>query len=252
MGRAMSLETQRERIGLLRASAQALIDDTITEPCWGLAQCLAELAEALVSEWGLPAVCFGKGAQVSAVLASTEGERLPACCAACGEWDGRHENWCIHADHTDQGEPASREQPLHYWGCCPQCHLPGQLTFIGTDNWFVCQEHMIAWYVGSGLFSGWQELKPAQHEANKALIERCERIEPPLCTCSSECSPFESDVPEWLAQGDADEAEAVATCESLLDWLDLSGLPAVPPKPPARRQQNWRFDGPEGGEQIPF
>lgn len=112
MGRAMSFETQRERIGLLRASAQALIDDTITEPCWGLAQSLAELAEALVSEWGLPAACFGKGAQVDAELASTEGERLfdCECCAACGEWAGKHENWCIHADHGEPAEPVSSER----------------------------------------------------------------------------------------------------------------------------------------------
>jgi hypothetical protein len=47
-------------------------------------------------------------------------------------------------------------------------------------------------------------------------------------------------------------AEA-ASLESLLSWLDLSGLPPVPPAgPPERRRQNWRFDAPDGGEQIPF
>jgi len=253
MGRAMNLEIQRERIGLLRASAAALIDETISEPCWGLAQSLAEMAEALVRESGLPAACFGKGAHLSAELATSVAEALPECCAACGEWAGQHVNWCIHADH---GEPASSspvassEPPLHYFGCCPICHLPGQLTFIGTDNWFVCHEHMIAWCAGSGLFSGWQELTPEQHEANRALIEQCERIESPLCTCSSpasERSPFESDAPRWLAE----QAEDAAAGE-LLDWLDVSGLPAVPPEQPARRRQNWRFDDPDNVDRIPF
>ena len=47
-------------------------------------------------------------------------------------------------------------------------------------------------------------------------------------------------------------AEA-ASLESLLTWLDLSGLPPVPPpEPPARKPTNWRFDAPDGGEQIPY
>lgn len=243
----MNLETQCERVALLRASAAALIDETISEPCWGLAQSLLEMAESLVSEWGLPAACFGKGAHLSAEAATSMAKGLPECCAACGEWAGQHVTWCIHADHMDRGEPtASSEPPLHYFGCCPQCHKAGLLTFIGSEDWFVCHEHMIAWCAGSGLFSGWQELTPEQHEANRALIRRCERIEPPLCTCS-EHSPFEGDAPEWLTRAEDGAAG------DLLDWLDLSGLPPAPPaEPPARRLKNWHFDDPDSEHLIPF
>ena len=337
----------RESVALLRASARALIDETISEPCWGLAHGLAELIEGLVSSSGKPAEYFGKGG--GHVYGPEDVEFMPECCPACGEWAGQHESWCSHA-HEGQAEPAEGERPLHEFGCCPVCHQAGLLTFIGPDDWFVCREHMIAWCAGSGLFSAWQELTQEQHEANRALIERCERLGQPVCTCSSERSPFESEQPEWLTRGPAEpagtfgglvdrqvyrlgdqllefclegdepnlyklsgsgeyyhaegetcyytyengswhacicteyeegrwafngsvpvrlsisELEPVATSRQalsepaedaaageLLAWLDLSGLPPVPPpEPPARKPTNWRFDGPEGIEQIPL
>ena len=337
-----SFRADREGVALLRASARALIDETISEPCWGLAHGLAELIERLVSSSGKPAEYFGK--ESGQVYGPEDVEFMPECCPACGEWAGQHESWCSHT-HEGQAEPAEGERPLHEFGCCPVCHQAGLLTFIGPDDWFVCREHMIAWCAGSGLFSAWQELTQEQHEANRALIERCERLGQPVCTCSSERSPFESEQPERLTRGPAEpagsglladghvcrlggllfefrieygapilyrlspegeyyhaegeicqysyeggswfaytytqyegewdisdrlqvslsarDAEPVATSrqalaeaaslESLLTWLDLSGLPPVPPpEPPARKPTNWRFDGPEGGEQIPY
>lgn len=170
----MSFEVTRKGVLLLRASAAALSDGTIGEPGWGLAQGLLEMAEALVRASGQPAERFGKGEPLSLEMIATFGERT--CCAACGECDGQHESWCIHAAH---GEPASGE-PLR--------------------------------------------------------------------------SPFESDAPERLTRcaGEAEAAAEDAALGELLTWLDLSGLPPVPPEPPAHRRQNWRFDGPEGGEHIPF
>ena len=146
----MSLEMQRERVKLLRTSAAALIDETISEPCWGLAQSLLEMAEGLVRESGHPAERFGSGG--GTVYGPEEVEFMPECCAACGEWGGQHVGWCIHVEaQAAEGEPAED-----------------------------------------------------------------------------------------------------AAASELLAWLDLSGLPPAPLEPPAHRRQNWRFDGPDSGEQIPF
>ena len=238
----MSLEMQRERVKLLRASAAALIDETISEPCWGLAHSLLEMAEGLVRESGHPAEHFGSGG--GTVCGPEDVEFMPECCAACGEWGGQHVGWCTHVEaQAAEGEPefevpepaASSEQPLHHFGCCPQCHQEGRIVHIWRDQWCLCEDHMLAWRIGSNLFSGWRSLTQEQHEANRALIKRCERIEPPLCTCSSERSPAED-----------------AAAGELLAWLDLSGLPPAPPEPPTRRLQNWRFDDPDNVDRIPF
>lgn len=241
-------DVTREEIELLRLSADVLIRD-VADPCWGFAQRLSELAERLVRESGMSAACYGNNRVLSefdvvAMIGMGQGE--PVCCPACGCWDGAHSCWCIHAHGgelpAEQPEPVASKYVMHYFGCCPKCHLPGVLTFIGTDDWMVCERHLIAWWIGSGLFSGWQELTFEQHEANKALIERCERIEPPHCTCSG--SPFEGDIPEWPKQAVPDDSRAIV--DDLLAWLDLSGLPPVPPVPPARRRPG------EPGDQIPF
>jgi hypothetical protein len=78
--------------------------------------------------------------------------------------------------------------------------------------------------------------------------------EPPSLAVSAcpACGEWAGQHESWCShahEGQAEAAEPAASLESLLAWLDLSGLPPVPP---ARKPTNWRFDGPEGSEQIPL
>ncbi len=78
------------------------------------------------------------------------------------------------------------------------------------------------------------------------------------CTCCPACGEWAGQHESWCNHAHKGQAERpepagaetmadVINLASLLTWLDLSGLPPVPPpEPPARRRQNWRFDGPEG------
>jgi len=44
-----------------------------------------------------------------------------------------------------------------YWGDCPKCGSSDGYLNIGRDHWFRCDEHKVAWCVGSNPFSSWQE-----------------------------------------------------------------------------------------------
>ena len=44
-----------------------------------------------------------------------------------------------------------------YSGGCPKCGRTNGCLNVGRDHWFVCDEHMLRWYVGSNLFSCWHE-----------------------------------------------------------------------------------------------
>ena len=44
-----------------------------------------------------------------------------------------------------------------YFGDCPKCHGSDGYLNIGRDHWFHCEEHKVAWRVGSNLFSSWRE-----------------------------------------------------------------------------------------------
>lgn len=212
-----------EEIELLRASAKLIADHV--DPPWETARRLAELAEQKVLTSGLPPATFGADAENARRLASAMGF-LPECCPACGEWAGQHERWCIHAEVAETPETAkpndatSGDLPVHTDGCCPVCHSEGEIVYAHHEEWIACHEHEIAWHIRNSL-EGWKNQTPEQNNANKALIWRYKRIEKPLCTCSSE------------------QPTAEDTASELLGWVDLSGLPPVPP---LHRRPNLRAE----------
>ena len=247
----------REEIELLRASANSLIEDT-AEPCWGLAQRLSQLAERLVIESGQAPAAFGNGVILSEGAAWLGGF-MPECCPACGEWAGQHAAWCIHAHEGQAEQPelvASRERspvdeiidweeqgkpdecPVHYSGCCPICHQEPVLYFAEDHSeYMVCAKHSLAWYVGKGNCSAWQYMTADQQAEHMALLVTCKVIDVPECTCSHSVEDEQA------------AADAYYEIEDQFTWLDLSGLPPVPPAgPPARKPTNWHFDAPDSGQ----
>ena len=200
---------------MLRKAAEMVLAD-VDEPCWGIAHSLAEHVEMLVQASGLHPACFGNEVfYFDPARVAIMGDSTPACCAACGGFGGGHAPWCIH--YAERASEPPSATPAHYFGCCPVCHGEPVHLFVGFDDWFACEKHMIAWWVGSGLFSGWQDLEPEVQERNSAFIRSCEQLgEPPTCTCSEhgqDAAPAQDD----------DEV-----CE-LLAWLEL---PADFPEPP--------------------
>ena len=80
-------------------------------------------------------------------------------------------------------------QPVHYFGCCPVCHSKGFLYHVGRDEFMACPDHLLAWGIGSNLFSAWHDMTEAQFEENKSFLSRCEMIAPPECTCKEDAEP---------------------------------------------------------------
>ena len=49
------------------------------------------------------------------------------------------------------------EECIDYFGVCPICRKNDGYINIGRGHWFFCEEHKVRWYIGSNLFSSWQE-----------------------------------------------------------------------------------------------
>ena len=45
----------------------------------------------------------------------------------------------------------------NYFGVCPICRDAGIVLNDHRDHWMVCHAHKVRWYLGSNLFSGWQD-----------------------------------------------------------------------------------------------
>lgn len=56
-------------------------------------------------------------------------------------------------------------------GGCPECGSEGRLLHVGRRQYKVCHDHRLAWLIGENLFSGWRDLSPEQHEANRRQVE---------------------------------------------------------------------------------
>lgn len=123
------VEATREMIADLRTAAEMLLAEP-TEPAWGVAQGLSQIAESLAT---------------AAVRAG---------------------------DH-----PLKYADSRYHHGGCPECGGEGNLVHVGRQQWLVCHEHRLAWLIGENLYSGWRDLKPEQHEANRQMIERYTVIE---------------------------------------------------------------------------
>lgn len=78
---------------------------------------------------------------------------------------------------------AAGDHPLKYadaryaHGGCPECGSEGMLLHVGRRQWQVCHDHRLAWLIGENLFSGWRDLSPEQHEANRRQLESCTVID---------------------------------------------------------------------------
>mgnify|MGYP000848257962 FL=1 len=248
----------RESVALLRVSARALIDETISEPCWGLAHGLADLIEGLVSSSGKPAEYFGKeGGQV---YGPEEAEFMPECCPACGEWAGQHESWCSHA-HGGQAERPESAEPAgsglladgyvcRLGGLLFEFRIEGgtpTLYRLSPEGEYYFAEGEICEYAYCGVdgntHGAWFAHTYTQYEGEWEVSD----------TLQVSLSARDVEPVATSRQALAEVTAEAASLESLLTWLDLSGLPPVPPpEPPARKSTNWRFDGPEGSEQIPL
>lgn len=74
--------------------------------------------------------------------------------------------------------------PVHYFGCCPVCHAEGLIYHVGPDEYVVCPDHKLAWWIGSALFDVWRSMTEGQFDESRRFLEGCEMIEQPYCTCT--------------------------------------------------------------------
>lgn len=69
-----------------------------------------------------------------------------------------------------------------YWGLCPHCKGESDLALVwrdlGRDHILCCDEHKVAWRVGSNLFSNWRNQTPEERAANSALLETYRIVKP--------------------------------------------------------------------------
>lgn len=73
--------------------------------------------------------------------------------------------------------PLAYADSSYHHGGCPECGSGGDLVHVGRQQWLVCHEHRLAWLIGENLYSGWRDLQPEQHEANRLMIESYTVIE---------------------------------------------------------------------------
>ena len=64
------------------------------------------------------------------------------------------------------------------YGNCPVCGKTDGYVNISCNHWFVCHEHKTKWFVGSGLFSSWENEREIDWLGNAVLLGRYEDVEP--------------------------------------------------------------------------
>lgn len=72
-------------------------------------------------------------------------------------------------ENLERGEPFGHSEHQMDAGNCPVCGGEGELMNVweqSCENWFVCREHRLRWWFGSGWFKG---LGVASDEDRRAL-----------------------------------------------------------------------------------
>lgn len=66
----------------------------------------------------------------------------------------------------------------NYFGVCPVCGWTDGYLNDGPDHWFVCDEDLTKWYIGTNLFSDWKEETDQQRQHSKHLLSGYVRVQP--------------------------------------------------------------------------
>lgn len=65
-----------------------------------------------------------------------------------------------------------------YFGGCPVCGKTDGYMNIGREHWFVCDEHMTKWHIGSNLFSCWRDEAEAVWQQNTEKLAGYRDVKP--------------------------------------------------------------------------
>ena len=65
----------------------------------------------------------------------------------------------------------------NYFGGCPQCG-EGSYVNVHKDHYNICDKHKVYWYIGSNLFSSWQEENEEIWNSNATLLEGFQEVKP--------------------------------------------------------------------------
>jgi len=65
-----------------------------------------------------------------------------------------------------------------YFGNCPECGRQDGCVNVGEDHWLVCRVHRTKWWIGSNLFSSWQEETEADWHRHADLLASYREVEP--------------------------------------------------------------------------
>lgn len=75
-------------------------------------------------------------------------------------------------------EPIDAERADDYFGLCPHCHREPEYVNVCKENYAICSDHKVFWWIGHGIFSSWQEETEEDWQRNTELLKGCERVEP--------------------------------------------------------------------------
>jgi hypothetical protein len=270
-------KVSREEITLLRMAARTLTDD-LTDPEWGTAQGLLELAERLVKESGLAAAAFGVAAGPALAAELDKMQFVPDCCPACGYWDGMHADACPHlydAPHKFDAGKADGAKLLdgHVYrygdrlyefsddGCngpfLIHVTLDGEYPKIEGEIWCYRRDYNCdIWNAGYGkrIDTEWGEAWGTHTWESTTLKDSdFEHVASPEDFVQARIAiGHGQDADSWSefvgdGTGRAGAHDDDANLEEMLGWLDVSGLPALPKPTAQRKPTNYRFDGPPDG-----
>jgi hypothetical protein len=65
-----------------------------------------------------------------------------------------------------------------YFGACPHCGRTDGLLNHGPHHWGICDGHRTKWFIGSNLFSFWQDETDYERAYSEQVLEDYEAVEP--------------------------------------------------------------------------
>ena len=111
-------------------------------------------------------VSFGRAISATATLARVFGVECDQLVVVFGVGPGFQNHRSATKEYIVMRLPT-----IQHFGACPFCHEQSYYLNLRSDHWFVCDQHKLAWCVGSNLFSSWKYETEEDWEHNQKKLE---------------------------------------------------------------------------------